>query len=142
MMAGTQDTVDKKVILRFSPELVEQPIVYRLVRDFNLIPNIIRAQVSPENTGFLLLGLAGAEADYRRALLYLQQQGLQVQSLAEHVSWDEELCTQCGLCTGVCPSGALYLERPSQQVRFEGEKCVVCNMCIEACPAHAMRLDV
>jgi ferredoxin len=141
-MADTQGTVNKKVILRFTPQLVEQPIVYQLVKDFNLIPNIIRASVSPENTGFLLLGLSGAQADYRRALLYLEQQGLQVQSLVEQVSWDEERCTHCGLCTGVCPSGALYLERPSQQVRFEGEKCVVCNMCIDACPAHAMQLDV
>jgi ferredoxin len=142
MMAAAQETVNKKVILRFSPELVEQPIVYRLVKDFDLVPNIIRAQVSPDNIGFLLLGLAGTEADYRQALLYLQEQGLQVQSLVEQVSWDEERCTHCGLCTGVCPSGALYLERPSQQVHFECEKCVVCNMCIEACPAHAMRLDV
>ena len=142
MMSDSRNTVNKKVILRFSPELVEQPIVYQLVKEFDLIPNIIRAQISPENKGFLLLSLSGAEADYRRALLYLEQQGLQVQSLVEQVSWDEERCTQCGLCSGVCPSGALYLERPSLKVRFEGEKCVVCNMCIEACPAHAMRLDV
>jgi len=141
-MADTRDTVNKKVILRFSPEVVEQPIVFQLVKDFNLIPNIIRAQVSEEKKGFLLLGLSGAEGDYRRALLYLQEQGIQVQSLVEQVSWDEERCTQCGLCTGLCPSGALYLERPGQQVRFDGEKCVVCNMCIEVCPAHAMLLDV
>jgi ferredoxin len=141
-MAKTQNMVNKKVILRFSPEAVEQPIVYQLVKDFNLIPNIIRAQVSEEKKGFLLLGLFGVESDYRQALLYLQNQGIQVQSLVEQVSWDEERCTQCGLCTGLCPSGALYLERPGQQVRFEGEKCMVCNICIEACPAHAMRLDV
>jgi len=141
-MAETSAIVNKKVILRYSADLVEQPIVYILVKDFNLIPNIIRAQVSPEKQGFLLLDLAGTEADYRQALRYLEQQGLQVQSLVEQVSWDEERCTQCGLCTGICPSGALYLERPSQQVRFAGDKCVVCNMCIEVCPAHAMRLDV
>jgi ferredoxin len=141
-MADTQGTVNKKVILRFTADVVEQPIVYQLVKDFNLIPNIMRAQISEEKKGFLLLGLTGAETDHRRALQYLQEQGVQVQSLVEQVSWDEECCTQCGLCTGLCPSGALYLERPSQQVRFDGEKCVVCNMCIEACPAHAMRLDV
>ena len=141
-MADTSNTVNKKVILRFSPEAVEQPIVYHLVKDFDLVPNIIRAQVSEENKGFLLLGLAGTEEDYHRALLYLQELGIQVQSLVEQVSWDEESCTHCGLCTGLCPSGALYLQRPSLRVSFDGEKCVVCNICIEACPAHAMRLDV
>jgi len=141
-MADTQGTVNKKVILRFSSDVVEQPIVYHLVKDYNLIPNIIRAQISEEKIGYLLLGLTGAEADYRRALQYLQKQGVQVQSLVEQVSWDEELCNQCGLCTGLCPSGALYLERPNLQVCFDGEKCIVCNICIEACPAHAMKLDV
>ena len=141
-MAEHTDTVAKKVILRFSPELVEQPIVYQLVKDFDLIPNIIRAQVSPDNLGFLLLSLSGTEANYSQAMLHMQQQGLQVQSLAEQVYWDEERCTHCGQCSGLCPSGALYLERPSMRVCFEGEKCVVCNMCIEVCPAKAMRLDV
>jgi len=69
------NTVNKKVILRFSPDQVERPIVYHLVKDFNLIPNIIRAEISPENKGFLLLGLSGVEDDYRQALLYLEQQG-------------------------------------------------------------------
>ena len=138
-MADTQATVNKKVILRFSSDVVEQPIVYHLVKDYNLIPNIIRAQISEEKKGFLLLSLTGAEADYRRALQFLQEQGVQVQSLVEQVSWDEELCNQCGMCTGLCPSGALYLERPSLQVCFDGEKCIVCNICIDACPAHAMK---
>lgn len=141
-MSIENNIVNKKVILRFSSQTVEEPIVYRLVKDFDLIPNIIKAHVSPEKEGFLLLGLSGYEADYQNALDYLQGQGLEVQSLIEHVSWDEERCSQCGLCTGVCPSGALYLERPAQQVRFNGEKCVVCNICIQACPMHAVTLDV
>lgn len=141
MLAGI-NTVIKKVILRFSPDMVDQAIVYRLVKDFELVPNIIKAHISPDKEGFLLLELSGKEDDYRRALDFLQEQGLQVNPLIEHVSWDEERCSQCGLCTGVCPSGALYLQRPEQRVCFDGEKCVVCNICIQACPMHAMKLDM
>lgn len=141
-MADRKNMVNKKIILRFSAQTVEQPMVYHLVKDFNLVPNIIKAQISPENEGFLLLGISGLEEDFRQALAYLQELGLQVQPLIEHVIWDEDNCTQCGLCTGVCPSNALYLERPSQQVRFDGEKCVACNICIDACPTRAMQLDV
>ncbi|MCL1874555.1 MAG: 4Fe-4S binding protein [Clostridiales bacterium] len=141
-MADRENLVNKKIILRFSAQTVEQPMVYHLVKDYNLVPNIIKAQISPENEGFLLLGISGLEEDFRQAMNYLQELGLQVQSLTEHVIRDEDSCTQCGLCTGVCPSNALYLERPSQQVHFDGEKCVVCNICIDVCPTRAMQIAV
>lgn len=133
--------VTKNVILRYAPEVVEEPIVYNLVKNFDLIPNIIKASVNPEKRGYLLLSLTGREEDYAAALTYLQQPGMEVQSLVDKVSWDQEVCTQCGACTAVCPSGALSIQRPQMTVGFDGEKCVVCHMCIEACPVKAVRLD-
>lgn len=133
--------INRKVILRFSPDVVKQPMIYRLVKDFDLIPNIVKAEINPDNQGYILLGLSGYEADYERGLAYLKEQGLEVQSIAERVNWNENTCTQCGVCTGVCPSGALYLSYPEQTVHFDEEKCVVCNMCIQACPVQAVKLD-
>ena len=139
-MADILNITNKKVILRFSPQMVDQAIVYLLVKDFNLIPNIIKAQVSPAKEGFLLLDISGSDEDYERALDYLRGQGISVQMMAEHVVQDEERCTHCGLCTGICPTYALYLERPAMKVRFEGKKCVMCNMCVKICPTRSMRL--
>lgn len=135
------DTITKSISLRYTPELVEEPIIYHLVRDYDLVPNIIRASISPDKEGYTLLSLTGREADYQRALAYLQRLRLVVEQLADKVSWDEQRCTQCGACTAVCPSGALAIRRPEMTVSFDGGKCVVCHMCIEACPVSAVKLD-
>jgi L-aspartate semialdehyde sulfurtransferase ferredoxin len=40
----------------------------------------------------------------------------------------------------VCPTGALYIERPSMKVIFEKDKCSACELCVVACPARAMEV--
>ena len=135
------DTMTKSVSLRYSPELVDAPIINHLVRDYHLIPNIIRASISPNKEGYTLLSLTGAEEDFRKAIVYLQGLNMVVEQLADKVSWDELRCTQCGACTAVCPSGALSVQRPEMTIRFDGTKCVVCHMCIEACPVDAVKLE-
>ena len=141
-MADIRNMVNKKVILRYTPQKVDQAIVYHLIKNYNLIPSIIKAQINPAKDGFLLLDISGRDDDYERALDYLRGQGIQVQPMAEHVIQDETSCTHCGMCTGICPTNALYLERPGMKVRFDSEKCVVCNMCVKVCPTRSMRLDL
>ena len=134
--------ISKNVILRFSPELVGDPIVYLLVKEFDLIPNIIKASINPDKEGQILLNLTGNEDNFRKAIAHLEEIGLGVQPLADRVRWDEEICTQCGACTAVCPSLALSLKRPEMLIEFDGEKCVFCHMCIQACPVNAVTLDL
>lgn len=133
--------VTKNIILRFAPDTVDQPIVYRLVKDYDLIPNIIKASIDQGKRGYTLLSLTGEEENYAQACDYLRASGLEVQSLVDRVRWDESLCTQCGACTALCPSQALSMRYPQMTVSFDGEKCVVCHMCIEACPVGAVKLD-
>ena len=47
----------KKIVLRFPQNLVDQPIICRLVKDFDLEFNILRASVTPEEEGLLVLEL-------------------------------------------------------------------------------------
>ncbi|MDO4581361.1 MAG: 4Fe-4S binding protein [Bacillota bacterium] len=133
--------VTKNVILRFSPDVVDRPIVYELVTEYHLIPNIIKASVNPEREGYIVLGLTGTEDNFERGVFYMQGLGMEVQLLADRVSWDDNICTQCGACTAVCPAGALSLRRPEMELHFDSEKCIVCHMCIEACPVSAVHLD-
>ncbi len=53
------------------------------------------------------------------------------------------VCYQCGTCTAVCPTGALYVVRPEMAVAFDAAKCSACELCCPVCPAKAMevRLD-
>ena len=47
-------------------------------------------------------------------------------------------CTHCGACTAVCPTKALYIQRPEMIVEFDQTKCSVCELCVLACPTRAM----
>jgi ferredoxin len=87
------------------------------------------------------MSLTGEEENYQRAYKYLCDCGLEVQSLVDRVSWDRDICTQCGACTALCPSHALQMQYPQMTVSFDGEKCVVCRMCLEACPVGAVKVD-
>ena len=47
--------ITKKVYLYFPKSETDKPIVYQLIKDYNLVVNIYRAKVTPEEEGFLSL---------------------------------------------------------------------------------------
>lgn len=133
--------VSHKIVLHFPPTATGQPVIYRLSRDYGLVFNILRASVSPQEEGLMVLELSGAEGDYRRATDYLREMGIRLQPLLQDIRKNDERCTDCGACVGVCPTEALVLERPSMKVIFDPEKCVVCGECVPTCPVGAMELQ-
>lgn len=132
--------VNKKIVLRFSAKVVEDPIIYALIKDYNLIPNILKAEINPHKEGYLVVEVVGKKEKYTEALAYLEQKGISVEPLDERVVWIEEKCIQCGLCTGLCPTQALKMNRPDMNVTFHGEKCIVCGICVKCCPVQAVEL--
>jgi len=133
-------TTSKKIVLRFPRRLVDRPIVSRLVRDFNLDFNILKASVTPDQEGLLVMELTGEREDYDKGILYLTEAGVQIQALSQDVVRNEERCTSCGACITVCPAGAFELDMATRQVTFDNEKCLACELCIKACPPRAMEL--
>jgi ferredoxin len=132
--------VSHKVVLHFPPVVVEQPVVYHLARDYELAFNILKAQISPQEDGLMVIELSGEDSDFQRASDYLAKQGIRVQPLQQDIRRNDERCVHCGACVGVCPSEALVLERPSMQVIFRAEDCVACGECVPTCPVRAMEL--
>lgn len=128
----------KKVVLHLPRRLVDRPIVCRLAFEHNLTFNILKASVTPREEGLLVLELSGEKADYERGIKYLEDSGVQIQSLSQNIIRDEDRCTHCGACVTVCPAGAFTIEAKSRTVAFADEKCIVCELCIPVCPLRAM----
>ncbi|OPY56099.1 MAG: pyuvate ferredoxin oxidoreductase subunit delta [Pelotomaculum sp. PtaU1.Bin035] len=128
----------KKIILRFGKDISDKPIIFHLARDYNLVFNIIKANVNPNKEGTVVMELTGEK--YDEGLDFLKSQGVRVQPLAEEVFRNRVKCTSCGACTTICPTGALYLERPSMEVMFDSDNCVLCQICLKVCPVKAMEV--
>ncbi|HEY79200.1 MAG TPA: 4Fe-4S binding protein [Dehalococcoidia bacterium] len=132
--------VAKRIVLRFPQRLVDRPIVSRLVRDYNLDFNILKASVTQDDEGLMVLELSGQQNDYDRGIGYLTTSGVQIQSLSQDVLRNEERCTHCGACVTVCPPHAFEVDPVTRKVLFNDEKCVACGLCIKACPPRAMEV--
>jgi len=136
----TQPTVSHRLVLKFPRHLVDSPVIYRLIKDWNLIFNILKANVEPEQEGVLIIQLSGPRDQYKHALAYLKQQGVDVQTLSRDMRFDTAACTSCGVCVPLCPSGALTMDRDSFLVSFNAEKCIACELCARVCPVKAIAL--
>ncbi len=127
--------------LRFPKETSDQPIIYYLVKRYDVEFNILKADILPQREGIMIIEFKGNRENIREALSYLKDLGVQVERLAGKVSRDDEKCFQCGACTGICPVGALYMQRPEMAVLFDPDRCSGCGLCVAACPVRAMAVS-
>ena len=132
--------VSKRIVLRYPKRVVDRPIIYRLVKDYNLEFNILKALFTQEAEGLMVLEISGEQKDYDRGIRYLTASGVRIQSLSQDVIRNEERCTHCGACITICPTGAFDLDPLTRRINFDDEKCVACGQCIKACPPRAMEL--
>jgi len=130
--------VSKKIVLTFPHTLLDQPVVYRLVKDYGLEFNILQARITPKEEGIMVLELKGKKENYAAGIKYLTGLGLKIQPLGQDVARDEDRCTHCGACISVCPTGALFTDVKTMKVIFDPDKCIACELCVKACPSRAM----
>lgn len=132
--------VSRKIVLHFPRRIVERAIVCRLAKDYDLEFNILKALVTPEEEGLLVLELSGEQKEYDKGIKYLTETGVRIESLSQSFILNEERCTHCGACVTICPSGAFEVAPATRLVSFDDEKCVACGLCIKACPPRAMEV--
>ena len=126
--------------LRFPERIVDQPIAVNLVKKFDLSFNILKATIYPRKEGFMVIELSGHRKNFKEGVRYLKSLGIKVENIGHDIKRDEEICFQCGACTAVCPTGALYIKRPGMEVIFNKDRCSACELCVVACPARAMKV--
>jgi L-aspartate semialdehyde sulfurtransferase ferredoxin len=131
-------TSTRRLLLYFPKSETEKPIVYHLVKDYDLVINIFRAKVTPEEFGYLVLDVTGSQENIDRGVEFVRALNVQVDEAQKGVRWDRERCTMCTNCIPHCPTKALHVaERATMEVAFAGELCVECLSCLENCPYGA-----
>ena len=132
----------KRVTLTFAQGLIHMPIAYRLAKDFNVAANIIRAQVTPNQVGTLVLELSGVVDELEAAIGWMRSQNIGVTLAQDEIRIDDDICVDCGLCTGVCPTQALVLDPDTFRLKFFQLRCIVCEQCIPTCPVQAITTNL
>ncbi len=74
----------QRVQLTFPEHLIKEPLTGRLVREFDVLPNIRRASIE-DSVGWMVLELVGKAAEVERALVWLTEAGVQVDRLGDVV---------------------------------------------------------
>ena len=105
-----QSMYSKKIVIRYTPDTVQQPVIYLLAQKHNLVFNILKARIYPRREGVIVLELSGQKEDFDRGIRFLKEMGLKVEPLSKSVSQNTDKCVHCGACTGFCPTGALSFE--------------------------------
>ena len=73
-----------RVKLTFPEELVREPIIARMVKELDIVPNIRRADVGERN-GWIICELDGSGGTVDRAVEWLRNEGVQVDLLGDVV---------------------------------------------------------
>ena len=73
-----------RVKITFPEHLIKQPIIARLVREFDVMPNIRRANVE-EHVGWIVCELGGDDDAVERAIEWLHDLGVEVDRLGDVV---------------------------------------------------------
>jgi L-aspartate semialdehyde sulfurtransferase ferredoxin len=132
----------KRVTLTFPRRAIQMPVAYRLAIDYNVAANIIRAQVAPNQIGKMIMELSGDIDELEASIDWMRSQGIQVALSNREIAIDEDVCVDCGLCTGICPTEALHLLPETFKLGFARSKCIVCEQCIPACPVKAIAINI
>ena len=76
------------------------------------------------------------------AIDWMRSQNIGVSQTLAEIVIDRDVCVDCGLCTGVCPTEALTINPETFQLAFVRSRCIVCEQCIPTCPVQAISTNL
>jgi ABC-type methionine transport system ATPase subunit len=76
-----------RVQLDYPLERVKEPIIYHLVTDYRLIPNIRRGNIDVHTGGMLVLEIEGTREDLEAGIAFLRRLGITVTSVDDGPAW-------------------------------------------------------
>lgn len=132
----------ERLLLNFHSKIVKKPIVYRIVKDFDLEFNILRAEITSDLEGKMLLEIRGPKEKIKECKSYLKKEGVELKEADQGIILDKEICVNCGLCVSLCITKAIYLKEGTYEVDFDKDKCILCGLCLNCCPVNAIKSKI
>jgi ferredoxin len=129
------------MVLRFPADSVNEPITYTLIKKYDVLINILNADITHGKEGNLLIEMAGDKGNVDKAVIYLENKQVEISPVVKTILFTESACIHCGACSSVCFPGALEMDPDSRELQFLPEKCVACELCIKACPLQLFELN-
>ncbi len=74
--------IERRAHLTYPPHLTDQPLIYELIKKFDVVVNILEANVTPQE-GWLLVAVRGEEQVIKEGLEWMSAQGIEVKEWAE-----------------------------------------------------------
>lgn len=68
----------QRVRLTFPPDKVTEPLIYWVGKEFDIVTNLRRANVT-KDAGWVVLEISGEERELDRAVAFLRQKGVEVE---------------------------------------------------------------
>ncbi|MBE0677368.1 MAG: 4Fe-4S binding protein [Bacteroidales bacterium] len=132
----------RRFVLTFPPDATGEPITYNLIKKYDIMVNIVKADVSPGKIGHLVMEMTAPAKVLKEGMAYMKNQNVECVPIDRTITYREDLCIHCGACSAVCFAGALTMNRKTAELSFEPEKCVVCELCLTACPLKLFSIDL
>lgn len=88
--------------IKFPPESSKIPLTYHLIKDYDFMVNILRATISGEQEGRLLMEVEAEPDKLEQGLAFLKSHNVTIIPLNQQITVDQDRCIHCGACTAVC----------------------------------------
>lgn len=132
----------KRFVLTFPPASTTEPITYNLIKKFDIMINIVKADITPGKIGHLVIEMTGAAKMLKDGMAYIREQNVDCAPIDKKIYYNKEQCIHCGACTSVCFAGALTMRHDTAELAFDAEKCIVCELCLRSCPLKLFSIDI
>lgn len=131
----------KRLVLTFPVNHLNEPVTYRLIKDYDILVNILNADITPGRKGKLLLEMKAPRENLDKAIKYIESVNVEWSPVKKSILLKDEDCVHCGSCTAVCFAEALTMDNETRELIFKPQKCIACELCITACPLQLFELD-
>ncbi|KUO40482.1 MAG: hypothetical protein AVW06_02445 [Hadesarchaea archaeon DG-33-1] len=130
--------MNTKILLKYAEEALNKPILAEVIRKSSAEINILHAEINARK-GEILVGVEGPPAEIEKIIKLFEKKGVEVEKLEHIVALDRDICTDCGACVSLCPTGALSITE-DYSVKLDEDKCILCEVCVPACPVRAIKV--